>query len=508
MFAIALGAVAVVAAVGVLVTFLLYILKGRGKVSRRLRISVVELVIGALVLGGIAVPVTLKVGSKLSVNQVLTQNQYYDGVQEKPKSTPTYCYAGATSGDSAKAGQSNCYWTYVSGTYSWTDKICSGTGSSQKCTYIPEQANTYTPYSSVEVHYWIDDSIGDHYDYSGAYVPANARPYSLGTPIPSYVLRGAPPDWLAAMARWKAGDPRSVTAVRSYPNPILGLRNQTGIDNYDTPPPASVIQGYVAKHEVPDSTQRILGKLIIGPTDGDSQTIAYKANFVCVNIPHATQLAWQNALMQFNAQLGMHLHGDLHILIVGGCIGDLHQFTQVVKARWQSTDYDPNTFAKNGVVVVLQTLDGGKTIANADATTGMPYGNNGMIESIRTYLPGTALTPIGVLGHPRTIVDGSSTKYFEGTPVGSLVGIMLFGLYHFVRSCMINCPAGQVGYAALVVQIQPTFEAKMMMLLVVALISFAYWFFVAWTDFLDKRWDNWFGSGRARRRNSFTRIRY
>ena len=74
MFAIALGAVAVVAAVGVLVTFLLYILKGRGKVSRRLRISVVELVIGALVLGGIAVPVTLKVGSKLSVNQVLTQN--------------------------------------------------------------------------------------------------------------------------------------------------------------------------------------------------------------------------------------------------------------------------------------------------------------------------------------------------------------------------------------------------------------------------------------------------
>jgi hypothetical protein len=497
----AIIAVMVVALLGLLTMLALQLLRRQGIISSRLRISVVEFVVAFLVAGGIATPTTLAIGKHLSIDSVLTDNEFYNGVELKPDVHPKTCYGGhdGSFANNGSAGSSNCTYTYVSGSYQWytTHQECVDTGTGNNKTHTCwdvkdyHTAYIYKPYATVEYRYSVSDSLGQTYDYPDAYIATDAKAYGSRA-IPSNIPRGAPPDWQDAMRHWQLGDPRPVTAVFQYQNPILALQRNKGIDYYDAPPPDDVVKQYVAKRLVPDYTANILSDPIRGASGGKAQTVADKAGFVCTSMSAADQQAWQDKLMQFNAQLGTRLQGDLHLLIVGSCVTDLHEYTNVVKAWSQSAHYGHSPLSKNGIIVVLQTTDG-KTISGADATTGMPFGNNGMLNSIRVNLTGTLLTPRDVLGDPRTIVDGKNKQYFQGSPPGSLESIMLVGQYHFVRACMISCPPGQTGYGNLIAQLDPPTADKVWMVAIIGFISLIFWIIVAYTDFLDTLWNRWFG---------------
>jgi len=480
-------AVAAVAVSGPLTMLALYFLGKRGKVSDRRRISVIEFVIVLLIASVVVTPTTLAIGKDLSVSAMLTDKEFYNGYENEPSVHPNPCHAGEK-GHDAESGESNCHYSYDTGAQ-YADEVetgqkCTGQGSNKTCVpdYTTYYADIFAPYATVEYTYSVSDTLGQSYDYPGTYIATDAKSYA-GRAIPSYIPRGAPQDWQDAMSHWLAHNSRPTTTMFEYQNPILALRNNKGIDNYDTPPSDDVVKQYVDKGLVPDHTANILTNPIRGRSDGKAQTVADKAAFECTPTSTADKQAWQNKLMQFNSQLGTKLQGDLHLVIVGSCISDLHQYTGVLKAWWQSAHYGDSPLSKNGIIVVLQTTDG-KTISGADATTGMPFGNNGMLNSIRTYLPGTLLSPRDVLGDPRTF---GNKQYFEGSPAGSLEDIVLDGPYHFLRACMIHCPAGQTGYGSLIAQLDPPTADKVYMVGAVLLIATCLWILVAFTEFLD-RW--------------------
>ena len=83
---------------------------------------------------------------------------------------------------------------------------------------------------------------------------------------------------------------------------------------------------------------------------------------------------YQLQINRFDAVLGDMLQGYLHVVIInkGGLDMSMNAMLHAIKYQWQDKSvYGDNTFAKNGVLVVLETLDN-ITISRAGLITGMP----------------------------------------------------------------------------------------------------------------------------------------
>lgn len=461
-------------------------------------VSRAEFLVVSVLMALVIMPSIFQIGTKLSVDEIVRYEQFVNGVETRAVQASKQCYEGH-SGSSRSAGQSNCTHTYVSGSYTWQEQhsreVCttSGSGKDAKTScrteyyYTTEWANIYTPYVTIEYTYSIESSMGKGgapapYQFPTVYAAEQPQPFRGNVPVPASVPRGAPADWLDAKAHLDAGKPRPVTMLSSYDNYILASGDEV-LMTY-----AGAIEQYKSQGLLPDPAKNIMTDPVYGPSHSQSDKLA----FVGINPPSAGDL--QRALMQFNAALGMKLTGDLHVVMVNAAnvpASSAVEYTTALKAYWQSPVFDKRAIAKNSVIVVLGVTD--DKVEWAQGTTGMPYGNETMLQWIQDWLPGKSLDANMLFGSPVTVIkpgiapaDFTANDYTVtlSTPRGALEEIM-FEKAPFKRARM-SCDDGNcVGYKDLLSKIEPTTTQKTWMVIITTLVSLILWLIVAYTRFVD-----------------------
>jgi hypothetical protein len=505
MIILAVIAILGVAVLGLLSKFALHSAVRRDLVMPGRCITWLEYTITLVVVALIVTPLVLFLGNRAAVAQALSYDELRSGVEVSAISHPNRCYAGH-SGSFESDGESNCQYTYVSGSYdyeeSYQDTTCSTDSSGkQSCTsvtrYRTESANIYTPYATVEYTYSTKYRISGYkgtVDYPGVYLAAHPVRASSRS-IPGNIPRGVPSDWSDAKAHLDAGDPRPVTKVFTYKNYILA--------SHDTmlAPFSADVARYRKKGLLPDHTWGIMADPIYGST----RPLAKKLSFVGVKVANEGQ--WQESLMRFNAALGSKLQGDLHVVIINSkLVDDPHEYMNALRAYWLSDHFGKRALAKNGIILVLGTRDNA-TVDWAQAATGMPFGNNTMIQGLETYLPGKLLYPDVIFGHPHTVItpaakagaEDKTTVTLSKAP-GVLEDVMFGKDTAFHRPCMVCKGGGDVGYSNLVAKIQPSTGWKVWLVVIIDGISLPLWGVVGMTSRLEfRRGRNNRGSRSSRR---------
>ena len=449
------------------------------------QISWLEFAIVAVVMAVIITPTTMFVGKKLSVNNIVTYEQFLNGVETRANDIVTTCFAGH-SGTSASAGQSNCDHSYISGSYTWMEtyyvQVCTGSGDNQSChqepRQRPESAYIYTPYATREHHYTIESSFGfkanSTYHFSESYL--DEHPVAYGNKeVPGDLPKGPPKSWVESKQHLDAGDPLPVTALGKYDNYILASDDAV-LKEY-----SSDIETYREAELLPDFAANITQNPIGGRNNSHADKVAFVGTAV------TDEAAWQKSVMQFNAALGLQLQGDLHVVVVSDSVvtaNNAVNYTRALKAHWQDASvYGKRALAKNAIVLVLGT--DGSTVTWAQSTTGMPFGNELMAQYVQDWLPGTALNPQAIFGSPRTVLRSAGDMDHPekmdpdltlSTPRGAFEKIV-FEDAPFARASM-SCNDdgdGCVGFANLVDTIEPHTWQKVVMVLITSFIAGVLW---------------------------------
>lgn len=506
MFMTALIAVAVTTLLGLATRYVLQWRRIDNYNGSRLAVTWKEFLAVSLAMSIVVAPSIIVVGKQLSVANIVTYEQWLNGIEQQPIDSVTNCYAGRK-GNSAEAGKSNCEWTYVSDTYIWeevwytTECDSEGKNCYQKRNSTWHKDNVYTPYVTREHRYSIPTTFGfkdgPTYTFPGAYLDDN--PVAFGAkPIPGDAPRGAPKDWLDAKARWDDDNPRPVTALDSYDNYILASDNEV-LKAY-----SAHIKRYKDAGLLPAPTQNLMSD---DPMVGEKRFQANKVVFAGVTV--SDEQALQASLMQFNAALGMKLQGDLHVVLVDSSMVPANEAITYVNAyKAFAQDEDPElvepifkkrALAKNAIVLALGISDD-STIEWAESTTGMPFGNELMAQFVRDYVPGTQLTPEALFGAPRTTYDGEEVHIALSSEPGILESIM-FVKAPFARASMSCEDEGEncVGFKDLLDTIEPTGWQKFWMVFIVDFIAVILWGVVAAGSF--------FGSSNSTLPRRFTRTR-
>jgi hypothetical protein len=313
------------------------------------------------------------------------------------------------------------------------------------------------------------------YDYDGIFLDASPVAFSA-RPIRSDIPRGAPNDWLDADRRIRAGDPRPITLLDSYDNYILASGDEV-LRTY-----SSQIEKYKAAKLLPSHTAGIMNS----PARGVTGWQADKVSFAGVTVPDPG--AWQAGLMRYNAALGTTLQGDMHVVLVNASAvpgSESVDYTNALKAYWQGPEFEKRALAKNGIVVVIGVAGNG-TIDWARGATGMPFGNERMLQWIQDYLPGTPLSPEALFGTPRTVMGADGKPVVtHSTPPGILERIV-FQDAPFKRARM-SCEDGScVGYKDLLDRIEPTGTQKFWMAFICLFIACLWWMWAVVSHRLDR----------------------
>jgi hypothetical protein len=481
-------AVAMAVVPGLGLKYLLDRLRSRNILGELQRITLFEYALVAGLMTVVIIPTVTMVGKKMSVNKIVTYEQFLNGIEIGADPDTTVCYGGK-SGNSASSGQSNCEYTYVSGSYSYDDTYldeeCStDSNGNQTCNFVTkccvtEHADIHTPYATTEATYSIRRSVNfkeiEPFYFKGTYIGLDAKQYGK-KPIPANLPRGAPPDWLDAKAHLDAGDARGFTTLGEYPNYILASGDEV------LAPYSADIDRYLEANMLPAHTAGIMKDPITGP----SKSVARKLSFVGMTVPNEAE--WQAALMRFNAALGLKLQGDLHVVMVDSTKVTTQEsvtYLNALKAYWQGPTFGKRALAKNGVILAIGVADN-SSVAWAEASTGMPFGNEGMAQYIRDNLPGTAFTPAAIFGSPRTALSGKKVSVALTPTRGALEHIM-FEQAPFARPSM-SCEDdedGCVGYKDLLSTIEPTRAQKTWMLVITTVLALGLWLVVGFTSIIE-----------------------
>jgi hypothetical protein len=436
-----------------------------------------EFIAGLVAAYLVVIPGVFALGNFLAVKDALRYEEFYNGVETAANSWVMECHPG-TSGNSEASGHSNCDHEYRTGeTYTYTYYVSVTTcDSDNNCTTTLEARYAtgyiYNPYATREYTYNILDSLGGEYNFPGGvfgsptHFVKDGEGYG-GNAIPAEIPRGDPPEWTEAWQRLNEGNPRPVTRLFDYENYILASEDDM------LTPYSEDVERYLEEGILPDHTANIL----TDPLHGFNDSYADKVSFVGVDVPDET--VWQDALMSFNAALGSELRGDLHLVMIDTSLVDSPtHYLNALKAHWLGDDFGRRAIAKNAIIVVAGV--DGDMVEWGIASTGMPFGNEVMLRGIANFLPNTLLDPTQVIGVPRTVVtsgtDGDEVQVTLSESPGVLERVVLQD-FPFKRACM-DCTEedGEIGYADLVVAIEPKPWQWTIMIIIVAVLSFVWWY--------------------------------
>jgi hypothetical protein len=281
---------------------------------------------------------------------------------------------------------------------------------------------------SADLHYYRHDSAREGYRFT-------------------HVFRGVPSQWAKALQDLKSGNSDPVTAVAKYKNYILASEDtilKSASDN---------IALLNKQKLLPEHTRRLEDPI-------HDHYLADKVSFVGYTPDNAAE--WQDALMHFNAALGMGTgkdkdgakQGDMHVVVVKASMVPVssEDYLNAIKAYWLN-GLGKNAIAKNSIILVLAVDDSGHKLEWTKAATGMPAGNGAMLQALSNDMNGAAFDPQTLFGDTTAQISEGKATFTIGS---GLVPQTVMVDFPFKRACM-GCEGkedkGQQGFVYLSTEI-------------------------------------------------------
>lgn len=417
-----------------------------GKKNSEYQITNKEFGISLGVMLVLVIPLTAWIGIKVAIHNQVTFNENWNGWETSVELVKESCY---------EDGPMRHYW--IETRKEWVDEEYEDEKGNKKTKKVQKDVDYKIPYTTEEWTFVVHTTVGD-VEIANRFLPENPNNYRYRwlKPVPSYPSTTGYPDfWRQVRERVNSNNPGPVSLRRTYDNYILASE-KTILQRYN-----DSIDRYKKDNLFPAINGRI-----------DGYYFADHVYFVGVRPPGN----WSAAVQRFNAALGETLQGDLHLVIVStDKVIDKDNYGGALTAYWQSEkEFGKDALSKNGIVIILGTADGGKTVSWAMAYTGMPMGNEKMLLELHNSLPGTPLDPQSLLGNPTaTLVGGGGVRV--NSTQGAIERI-LWGPNRFERVHMTDKHGG-VGYEYLLRELEPTTGQQVFILVVVTLLAGIAWGF-------------------------------
>lgn len=379
-------------------------------------------------------PFGTHVGEGLARGNLSTYSEFWNGYEKAAKSSVTKC-----------GRDGSCRHTYQCDPYTVTETHSTTDSKGNTSYYTTEETRYHScPEATEEIHYWIETTLGD-FNVDSAAFSANPIAWRSNHGLSGNVQRGEPVLWGQARDRLARNDPGPVTKRMNYKNYILASQNSL-LKKY-----SGAIETYQKQLPAPAGPIRDLYQ-------------ADKVSFIGYQPRDPGE--WQFSLARLNAAAGMDLQGDVHMVIVDSAMNP-EEYSGALAAYWQSKAFGREALSKNGIGVVIGAKD--EKVVWARAFTGMPQGNEGLMQDIQSGLVGANLNPDEVIGKPVGKI-GDSVEITHGT--GHLESV-LWGPNKFLRVQM-GSDDGP-GYEYLKAELEPTTGQKVLITGSIVVINGIIW---------------------------------
>lgn len=336
-------------------------------------ISLIEFVTWMTVFSLVISPVMGFIGWNKANQQRLLRNEFWHGWELLAEPVVTDCYRDGP-----------CTHEYRCDPYEDCRNVCktdTDTGVTT-CERVCETKYHSCPYCTQEVDYVVRTTLGDFIIDDDVFTenPQVWRPFDMQG-IPGNVQRGPSQFWKDAEQRVNSGNPGPVTKVMQYENPLLAS-DLTTLKNY-----SAEIDQFMSLGLIPSPVNQVYDHYQVDEVE-------------FVGFTPTNERDWQYWLHRLNAPFGDDLQGDMRVVIVNNEYAEANPIAYAIalKFNWQDElMWGDNLASKNTFVLILFTRDN-QTISSATAITGMPLGNEYLIERVDTVLTGKPLDPIALFG--------------------------------------------------------------------------------------------------------------
>lgn len=334
-----------------------------------------EFLFGSLMISLVFAPLSAFIGWKICESNNLSFNEYWNGWEQRAVVQEITCTRDGP-----------CIREYSCDSYPCNPHPCMCDQDGNNCSTCWDTCWHDCPYVTNEYTYVSRTTLGD-FTIGPHRFPLNpdSHRWRRGVRVPDAVIAragvGEPPFWTEVKNRCQAERPGPVTVRKAYDNYILASE-QTILQEY-----SSDIGEYRERNLLPRLNSSI-------------ERFYRSKQVYFTGITPDNPDAWNNALEYLNAQLGVELQGDIHLVVVKDeqVNGLPDRYAIALKAHWlDKAAYGDDTLAKNDIGIVIGT-DDGRTVAWSRAFTGMPMGNEMMLTILRDGLKGLPLTPEDIIG--------------------------------------------------------------------------------------------------------------
>ena len=396
----------------------------------------VSFLITSLIISLLILPLAIYGGWTIGKNSKLTFNENWNGWEKEAIFLRTQCERDGA-----------CEHTYDCDPYIVMVPYSCGSSKYPATCYRPETRYHQCPYETEEWSFYVNTTLGK-YAISTHRFPDNPlqHVWRRGEYPSQYEINyagvGIPIFWAAVKARLDSGYPGPVTMVRDYKNYILASDN-------------TILKKY-------DGDIVYFGNLIPSPVI--KITNFYQAKKVYyIGYKPINDSIWQNKLSYLNGSLGHDLEGDMRVIIVHNdkISNNLKRYANALQASWQSWKlWKEDAISKNSLILILGT-NNDSTISWTQSFTGMPIGNELLLESINSDLIGKPLTP-----DIFSVIVNDSLKIVSSGQVANIA--INSSDTKFKRQHM-------KGYEYLRGEIQPTKTAKVWTLIIATILGCLCW---------------------------------
>jgi hypothetical protein len=395
-----------------------------------------EFLISALVLTFIAVPAVTYVGYQVAISNQVTYHEDWNGWETSADKDVITC-----SRDGPCTHEYDCDPYTVRERYDCSTTDSKGKRQPKTC-YRNVTKYHSCPYTTEEWTFSVSSTVQD-WTIASHNLPTNpdSHRWRASHSVPGYIPSGVPPRWQQVVDRLAAGKPNPVVIRHDYDNYLLASHSTIMVQY------SAAVDTYKKAGLFPAINSSVYDLYYLN-----------RAYFVGIN-PSGD---WQGAMARFDSAFGYSLTGDMHLVIVdANKITNPDEYKLALLAYWLSPDFAKETLSKNGLVVILGTKDG-QTVEWARASTGMPLGNEDLLQQIESEMKGVSLTPDAVLGSQSATVTGRRSVTLHHTD-GALEKIV-WGPNAFKRVHMKAHGDNSTGFEYLLKELEPTDSQQMWIL--------------------------------------------
>lgn len=360
--------------------------------------------------------------SSASINGQLEFKEFWNGYESKAEKREVTCN---------RDGQ--CRNTYECDSYQVPVTRTNSDGES----YIEMETRWHDcPYSKQETSFYITTTLDSSVDYGTNLMTGEEFRFTKAIPGGR---QETPKDWIEAVKRLDAGKPWGITEIHKYKNFILSSKSEMykkysdSIDKY-------IEEGVMP--EIPSTVHRGVS------------TKMFVTNSLNLPETFAVDVTNLNGAMAADKRFG-----DLRVVMVNSSeVPDADNYTNALHTYWSDVKvFGKFALPKNAVVVTMGVNNNGTKVEWARAFTGMPIGNEEMIQGVASALK-DAKVDSNLLGRP--FIDKEGTVIHSE---GVLEKVLWDDVTGFNRVSMSGDEAPSAGFLYLGSDITPTTGAVIWM---------------------------------------------